>query len=355
MTDSAARGDAPATSDAIAAPAMERRSYAIGDAATMQALLGERDRHLRWLESRLGVRLAVRDGSLRAEGENGALERLGGLLVDVLDRIAKGREIDTDVLRRLVDRDEPAVAPPRALSPLPGRRAELARTSNQRRYVEAIGRSDVVFGCGPAGTGKTFLAVAMALDALERHLVKRIVLTRPAVEAGEKLGFLPGDLSAKVNPYLRPLLDALGDLLDAERVERLVERGRVEVAPLAFMRGRTLASSFIILDEAQNCTPEQMAMLLTRLGQDSKVVVTGDPSQSDLPFHQRSGLRHALEILDNVQGIDIVRFGPEDVVRHPMVARIAAAYARDADARRDAPDGHLDERPRLRSRGAAHG
>ncbi len=337
MADSplAARSTADATAAARApgdAVAIERRQVAVGDASALQSLLGERDRNLRWLEERFAVRLQVRDGGLRADGTAPALDQLEALVLAARERFERGRPLDGEALRRLADSDDAAGAP-RALSALPGRRGELARTVNQRHYVEAIGRADVVFGCGPAGTGKTFLAVAMAVDALERHQVKRIVLTRPAVEAGEKLGFLPGDMLAKINPYLRPLLDALGDLMEAERVERLLERGRVEVAPLAFMRGRTLASSFIILDEAQNCTVEQMAMLLTRMGHDSKVVITGDPSQSDLARHQRSGLRHALEILDGVEGIEIVHLTRDDVVRHPVVARIASAYARDSQAR----------------------
>jgi phosphate starvation-inducible PhoH-like protein len=199
-------------------------------------------------------------------------------------------------------------------------------TVNQKRYVDSIRNNTITFGIGPAGTGKTFLAVALAAGALSRREVNRIILTRPAVEAGERLGFLPGDLMAKVDPYLRPLFDALHDMLDPERVSQHLERGVIEVAPLAFMRGRTLNDSFIILDEAQNTTPEQMKMFLTRLGFNSKMVVTGDITQVDLPREQDSGLIVVSDILDGVEDIDFVRFGDEDVVRHKLVRRIVAAY-----------------------------
>jgi phosphate starvation-inducible PhoH-like protein len=200
------------------------------------------------------------------------------------------------------------------------------KTVNQKRYVDSIRNNTVTFGIGPAGTGKTFLAVALAAAALSRREINRIILTRPAVEAGERLGFLPGDLMAKVDPYLRPLFDALHDMLDPERVSQHLERGVIEVAPLAFMRGRTLNDSFIILDEAQNTSPEQMKMFLTRLGFNSRMVVTGDVTQIDLPREQDSGLVVVSEILDSVEGIDFVRFGEEDVVRHKLVRRIVAAY-----------------------------
>lgn len=202
------------------------------------------------------------------------------------------------------------------------------RSLRQKEYFQAINKHDLVFGVGPAGTGKTYLAMAMALSALVKEDVKRIILCRPAVEAGEKLGFLPGDLVEKVNPYLRPLYDALFDLFGPEKAERLIERGIVEVAPLAFMRGRTLSDAFVILDEAQNTTPEQMKMFLTRIGVGSKAVVTGDPSQVDLPRNQTSGLRQALRILQGVQGVAIVELTDADVVRHPLVSAIIRAYAK---------------------------
>ncbi len=210
------------------------------------------------------------------------------------------------------------------------------KTVNQKRYVDSIRSSTVTFGVGPAGTGKTFLAVAMAAAALSRHEVNRIILTRPAVEAGERLGFLPGDLMAKVDPYLRPLFDALHDMLDPEKVSQHLERGVIEIAPLAFMRGRTLNDSFVILDEAQNTTPEQMKMFLTRLGFGSKMVVTGDITQVDLPREQRSGLDVVGEVLEAIEGIEFVRFGGEDVVRHKLVQRIVEAY--DEHGRRTTDD-----------------
>jgi len=214
------------------------------------------------------------------------------------------------------------------LSSVGGRRRIKAKNLNQRRYIEAMRKSDVVFAVGPAGTGKTYLAMAMAIAALNRHEVSRVVLTRPAVEAGEKLGFLPGSMAEKVNPYLRPLYDALSEMMPFEKSTRLMERGVIEVAPLAFMRGRTLNDSFVILDEAQNTTREQMKMLLTRLGFDSKAVITGDVTQIDLPVETRSGLVDATNILEGVEGIDFLYFSEKDVVRHPLVQSIIVAYER---------------------------
>lgn len=209
-----------------------------------------------------------------------------------------------------------------------GKRTIAPKSLNQRVYLDAIRESDMSFGIGPAGTGKTYLAVAMAVGALMRREVKRIVLTRPAVEAGEKLGFLPGDLAEKINPYLRPLYDALHDMLDFEKVQEFQETGVIEVAPLAFMRGRTLNDAFIILDEAQNTTPEQMKMFLTRLGFGSKAVITGDITQIDLPIHSKSGLLHARTILDKVKGVKFITFDEHDVIRHPLVGKIVRAYDR---------------------------
>jgi phosphate starvation-inducible PhoH-like protein len=212
------------------------------------------------------------------------------------------------------------------------RRSDLRpRTPRQRDYLNQILKHDITFGVGPAGTGKTWLAVACAIDALERESVQRLILTRPAVEAGERLGFLPGDLVQKVDPYLRPLYDALYDLMGFDKVQRLFEKQTIEIAPLAYMRGRTLNHSFVILDEAQNTTPEQMKMFLTRIGFGSKAVINGDPSQVDLPKGQRSGLAHAVEVLDSVQGIAMTRFTSRDVVRHPLVARIVEAYEKAGD------------------------
>ncbi len=307
----------------------------------MRELCGERDRNLRWLESRLGISVLARGGELQIHGGSDDVGLAAEVLRAMSQRIDDGDAVDDDAMHRFIEQRTRHNA--RAKRQGAGRaRRDLglggrpisARTDGQRRYVDALGANDVVFGVGPAGTGKTFLAVASALTALHRNEIKRIVLTRPAVEAGERLGFLPGDLAAKVNPYLRPLLDALDEMLDRDRVERMMEKGQVEVAPLAFMRGRTLSSSYVILDEAQNCTIEQMAMFLTRIGPHSKAVVTGDMSQSDLPRGRDSGLNHAVSLLTDIAGIDVVVLDQSDVVRHPLVARIAQAYESDAKKRR---------------------
>ncbi len=257
-----------------------------------------------------GLLSAIRGGAevSKAELEYGGLEAL----------ISEG-EAETAAHAEPGSEEEGGVEPR-----LPGR--ARPKTNGQRRYVRAIAGSPITFGIGPAGTGKTYLAVAMAVEALTSNRVKRIILTRPAVEAGERLGFLPGDLQAKIDPYLRPLYDALYDMLPAERVERLLEQGTIEVAPLAFMRGRTLNDAFIILDEAQNTTPEQMKMFLTRMGFNSKVVVTGDSSQTDLPGSVKSGLATVERILQGIEGISFVYFNKADVVRHPLVAAIVLAY-----------------------------
>jgi phosphate starvation-inducible PhoH-like protein len=223
------------------------------------------------------------------------------------------------------------------LSSVGGRRRIAAKSLNQRRYIEAMRTRDVVFAVGPAGTGKTYLAMAMAVASLNRHEISRIVLTRPAVEAGEKLGFLPGSMAEKVNPYLRPLYDALNDMMAFEKASRLMERGVIEVAPLAFMRGRTLNDAFVILDEAQNSTSEQMKMLLTRLGHDSQVVITGDVTQIDLPSERRSGLVEAVDLLKGIEGIDFVHFNEKDVVRHPLVQSIILAYEKQSGAGAESP------------------
>ena len=245
----------------------------------------------------------------------------------MIDTIRRGGRVSRTELEHA---DLDAITPPPergsgdAQVHLPGR--AKPKTSGQRRYVQAIAANPITFGIGPAGTGKTYLAVAMAVQALTERRVKRIILTRPAVEAGEKLGFLPGDLAAKIDPYLRPLLDALYDMMPGERIDALLEQGTIEVAPLAFMRGRTLNDAFIILDEAQNTTAEQMKMFLTRMGFDSKVVVTGDITQTDLPGTVPSGLAVAQRLLAGIDGIDFIRFQASDVVRHPLVAKIITAY-----------------------------
>jgi phosphate starvation-inducible protein PhoH and related proteins len=317
---------------------LQTRRLTVGfdDADSLRSLCGERDRNLRWLESRMGISVVARGTEVHLSGSGADVDLAGAVLRDISSRIDAGDAVDGDMMRRLVDQRTAsrsgAASRANERRP-PAARDLLGRTPGQRAYVRAIASNDVVFGVGPAGTGKTFLAVACALEAVQRHEVRKIILTRPAVEAGERLGFLPGDLAAKVNPYLRPLFDALIEITDRERVDRMIEREQVEVAPLAFMRGRTLSSAYVILDEAQNCSSEQMAMLLTRLGPDSKCIVTGDPSQSDLPRGIRPGLSHSIDLLEDVEGVEVVRLAGSDVVRHPLVARIAAAYAADAARR----------------------
>lgn len=286
-------------------------------------LCGPLDEHLRSIEVALKVRIAHRHEQFKVEGAKAQAQRGMEVLQAMYEIAARPIEASTVQLMLAGDaRMERAEGPA-----LMTRRSDLRpRTPNQGRYLDSITAQDITFGIGPAGTGKTYLAVAMAVDALQRTAVQRIVLTRPAVEAGERLGFLPGDLTQKVDPYLRPLYDALYDLMGFEQVQKAFERNALEIAPLAFMRGRTLNNAFVILDEAQNTTPEQMKMFLTRIGFGSKAVVTGDVSQIDLPKTQLSGLIDAERVLRRVEGIGICRFTSADVVRHPLVARIVDAY-----------------------------
>ncbi len=299
------------------------------DNAVAAELAGSGDAVLKTLEDHLQCDVFLRGNVLTLEGEPEAVEAAVSVVKELSDLITQGHEISPgtiEAVSRALDEHE---SPARILEDVVWRHRSTKvapKTVNQKRYVDSIRHNTITFGIGPAGTGKTFLAVALAAAALSRREVNRIILTRPAVEAGERLGFLPGDLMAKVDPYLRPLFDALHDMLEPERVSQHLERGAIEVAPLAFMRGRTLNDSFIILDEAQNTSPEQMKMFLTRLGFGSKMVVTGDITQIDLPREQDSGLVVVNEILDGVEGIDFVRFGDEDVVRHKLVRRIVAAY-----------------------------
>jgi phosphate starvation-inducible PhoH-like protein len=288
-------------------------------------MCGPMDEHLRTLEQALQVRVRHRAEQFRIEGPKPQAQRA----LEVLEALYEmaGRPIGSDKVQLMVASEMPLDEDADGAQVLHTRRTDLkARTPNQSVYLDNIANHDITFGIGPAGTGKTYLAVACAVDALERSSVQRIVLTRPAVEAGEKLGFLPGDLAQKVDPYLRPLYDALYDLMGFDRVNKAFERNALEIAPLAFMRGRTLNHAFIILDEAQNTTPEQMKMFLTRIGFGSKCVVTGDISQIDLPRGQLSGLVEAEHILRRVKGIAHTRFTSADVVRHPLVARIVDAY-----------------------------
>ncbi len=298
----------------------------------IESLFGTRDENIRLLESGLNINTQLIDDSLEIEGEPANVARAENILEDYVALVREGHVFnngdlnsylrvcteDRDVsLRALVSSGRQRTFGKKLLTP---------KTVNQRRYMEAIERNDLVFGVGPAGTGKTYLAVAMGISALLSKRVSRIILTRPAVEAGERLGFLPGTLQEKVDPYLRPLYDALHDMLDPEKVEKLLERSIIEVAPIAFMRGRTLNDSFIILDEAQNSTAEQMKMVLTRQGSNSKMVVNGDVTQIDLPMGRRSGLLDALDVLRGVTGISFISFDERDVVRHCLVQRIVKAY-----------------------------
>ena len=289
-------------------------------------LCGPADEHLRTIEAGLQVSIAHRHEQFKIDGPKKSAERALAVLQALYEMA--GKPLRPDAVQLMLAGEEMPLSQDADGAPvLNTRRAGLkARTPNQSVYLENIASHDITFGIGPAGTGKTFLAVACAVDALERHAVQRIVLTRPAVEAGERLGFLPGDLTQKVDPYLRPLYDALYDLMGFDRVQKAFERNQLEIAPLAFMRGRTLNDAFVILDEAQNTTPEQMKMFLTRIGFGARAVITGDISQIDLPKGASSGLVDAERVLKRVKGLAFTRFTSADVVRHPLVARIVDAY-----------------------------
>jgi len=315
------------------------------DLSAFEAMVGHYDETLRLIESRFGVQLSARGGDVTVSGVGeGASEReeqVADLLLQLQDLHARGVVLGRDGFRTavgLVERARGARLVDHFVDSsikASDKKTVVAKSVNQLGYIEAIRENDLVFGIGPAGTGKTYLAVAMAVLMLNEKRVKRIILARPAVEAGERLGFLPGDIAAKVDPYLRPLYDALYDMLEPDRSEKLLERGVIEVAPLAFMRGRTLNQSFIILDEAQNTTSEQMKMFLTRIGFDSKAVVTGDVTQIDLPAQKVSGLVEARQVVAGIPGIAVVPFDETDVVRHPLVQRIILAYDRLASARKN--------------------
>jgi phosphate starvation-inducible PhoH-like protein len=300
-------------------------------------LCGQFDEHLRQIERRLGVEIASRGNAFRVTGRPGAAEVGGDVLLSLFDMTARER-LDQERVHMVLQESFMDDAQPEANeAPLDKADEEVVtiqtrrklirpRGANQTAYMRRIRDHDLAFGVGPAGTGKTYLAVASAVDSLESEQVRRIVLVRPAVEAGERLGFLPGDLSQKVDPYLRPMYDALYDMIGAERVTQLIERNVIEIAPLAFMRGRSLNESFVILDEAQNTSVEQMKMFLTRIGFGSRAVVTGDVTQVDLPSGQKSGLKNAASVLQDVKGISFTYFKPQDVVRHELVQRIVEAY-----------------------------
>ena len=302
------------------------------DNTLLPMLFGEHDRHLVRLEQKLGVSLVSRGNRVAISGPHSAAERARDALVFLYDRLRRGLTVDmgdVDGAVRLSGDDGSGgndLFGSEALAIRTRKRHIAPRTPNQVAYMKTLRDQELVFGLGPAGTGKTYLAVAAAVQMLSAGRVDRIILSRPAVEAGERLGFLPGDLREKVDPYLRPLYDALHDMLPGEQVMKRLASGEIEIAPLAFMRGRTLANAFVILDEGQNTTPVQMKMFLTRLGENSRMVVTGDLSQIDLPSGARSGLHDALDALGRVEGIGVVHFGAQDVVRHPLVAKIVTAY-----------------------------
>jgi phosphate starvation-inducible PhoH-like protein len=294
-------------------------------------LLGEYDAHLALIEDRLGIEAHAHGNVVILTGDPAACEIARDVLEQLYARIAKGGEIGPGDFDGLIRHAGATSASGDKQGEIATRRRIVkARTPVQSLYMRALAKTDLVFGIGPAGTGKTYLAVAYAAHCLERGMVERIILSRPAVEAGERLGFLPGDMREKVDPYLRPLYDALYDVLPPDKVERDLATGVIEIAPLAFMRGRTLANAYVILDEAQNTTNMQMKMFLTRIGENSKMVVTGDPSQIDLPPGQRSGLDEAVKLLTGVAGIEVVRFTSLDVVRRDLVTRIVEAYDRAA-------------------------
>ena len=300
-------------------------------------MFGAGDQHIKKIRSTLGVEITHRDGKIRVAGPDQevakATEALEHLQSLVERRGSLADEEVTEILRRVTDRD-PNEPEPEPLSVLATGRKIRARTPGQIKYIKAIRDHDLTFAVGPSGTGKTYLAVALAVEALKEERIRKIVLVRPAVEAGESLGFLPGDLQAKINPYLRPLLDALHEMMDYDQIKRQMEEDVIEVVPLAYMRGRTLNEAFIILDEAQNTTVAQMKMFLTRMGTGSKIVVAGDETQLDLPPHTRSGLTDALMRLKNISGFKQIRLGKGDIVRHPLVTQIVRAYEEGANRRR---------------------
>lgn len=311
------------------------QTVALVDAREGLAVFGPQDRYLKLVQQETGSQIVIRDHAMVITGEPSQVDRLVRMYRVLLKLVRQGFHLSESDIAYALDLAERNME--KELLDLYSEELGVSvkgqvirvKTLGQRQYIKAIRKRDIVFGIGPAGTGKTYLAVVMAVMALEENAVKRIVLTRPAVEAGESLGFLPGDLQEKVNPYLRPLYDALYDMLGTEQVSKLMDRGVIEVAPIAYMRGRTLHNAFIILDEAQNTTPEQMKMFLTRLGFGSKMVITGDLTQIDLPKGKKSGLKEAVRLLSSIEELAFIYFKEEDVIRHSLVQKIIQAYARE--------------------------
>ena len=321
--------------DLQAVPDAARLELEFDEPYLLGPLFGDYDRHLITIESRLGVHIAARGNKVQIEGDPDAASRARDVLTGLYNRLDQGHDVDAEAVEAVLGmaaqpslegivRDEVTSAPRVMIRTR--KKTIVPRSAMQTPYMEALARDDMIFGLGPAGTGKTYLAVAQAVSQLITGSVDRLILSRPAVEAGERLGFLPGDMKEKVDPYLRPLYDALYDMLPTEQVERRIASGEIEIAPLAFMRGRTLNDAFIILDEAQNTTPLQMKMFLTRFGMRSRMVICGDPNQVDLPDPSKSGLADAVGRLQRVKGISVVQFTAADVVRHPLVGRIVEAY-----------------------------
>jgi phosphate starvation-inducible PhoH-like protein len=311
---------------------MTQNTISVLDSRTLLSLFGPRDQHLRKIRAALEVDVSARDGRIRIEGAEPAVARATDVFEQLRSLADQRGSIDEHDVDRILSAvtGETSVNHHPSISVLQASRQVRPRTPGQAEYVKAMAEHELILCIGPAGTGKTYLAVAMAAAALKQELIRKIVLVRPAVEAGESLGFLPGDLQAKINPYLRPLLDALREMMDFDQIRRYTEQDVIEMIPLAYMRGRTLNDAFIILDEAQNTTPEQMKMFLTRIGFGAKAVVNGDVTQIDLARGRKSGLIEARRILDGVRGVAFTQFGAQDVVRHPLVARIIDAYEANA-------------------------